>query len=164
MATRLFHDDWWGRGEPICIKAVPWTDFDTTGTIRNISFKNITAQSENGVMIYGWQPGLIDQILFENVRIELSKWSKWPGGQLDLRPSRGPNNGYENGVCKHPTSGFNLHNAGEVILRDCQVTWSGDLPDYFQHALQYDHVDKLILENFSGEAAFPDRYEAIAGS
>ncbi len=162
METRLFHDDWWGRGEPIYIKATPWTEFEDTGVIRNIRFSNIIAHSENGVLIYGWKPGLIDNIQFENVHIEISKWTKWPGGQLDLRPSRGPNNGYDHSIRHHPTSGFQFHNAGTVILRNCQVTWSGDLPDYFRHALQYHHIDQLVVDNFVGEAAFPERYPAIA--
>ncbi|MBI4927415.1 MAG: glycoside hydrolase family 28 protein, partial [Anaerolineae bacterium] len=163
VETRIFHDDWWGCGEPIYIKASPWTDMDSCGQIRNIRLTNILAHSENGVLVYGWKPGLIDQILFENVHLQLDKWSKWKGGKLDLRPNPGAHNGYNQGVIEHPTSAFMLYNAGSITLRNCQVSWKNK-PSYFHHAVQYAQVKDLRLEHFNGEAADPDRYAAIEQS
>jgi polygalacturonase len=105
VETRLFQETWWGNGEPIYITAIPWTSEYSIGHVRNIRFSNVLCRSENGVFIEGWQPGLIDGVLLENVRVELDKWSKWPGGRHDIRPSP-----EENSLPEHPTSGF-LHQA-----------------------------------------------------
>lgn len=78
VETRYFHEKWWGRGEPIYITAIPWTAEHAIGKVKHIRFQNILCRSENGVYIHGWTPGLIDDLLLENVRVELDKWSSWP--------------------------------------------------------------------------------------
>lgn len=155
VETRLFHEDWWGMAEPIYITAIPWTAQHGIGHVRHIRFSNILCRSENGVFIKGWDKSLIDDILLENVRVELDKWSKWPGGRQDIRPCPG------GGLLDHPTSGFYIENAQNVTLRNCEVVWGKNLPEYFRHALDYRNVDNLALENFKGQAAFPEKYGAI---
>ncbi len=156
IETRIFHDRWWGKGEPIYVVAIPWTEEHGIGRVRNIRFNNILCRSENGVFIYGCDQDRIDGILLENVRVELDKWSKWPGGLHDLRPSP-----YKPEIYEHPTAGFFLKNARNVTLRNCEVAWGENIPDYFRHALESHNVENLKLENFKGESAHPDLYEAM---
>ncbi len=156
VETRLFHDRWWGRGEPIYITAIPWTEKHKIGHVRHVRFVNILCRSENGAFIQGWEPGLIEDILLENVRIELDKWSRWEGGQQDIRPSPGE------GILLHPTTGFYFKNARDITVRNCQVAWAReDLPVYYGHALESHQVENLVLENFKGTAAHPEQEEAI---
>lgn len=146
IETRIFHDRWWGRGEPIYVKVTPWTEKDQVGQTRNVRFQNIRARSENGVLVHGYEADNINGVEFENVHIELAKWSKWAGGQLDLRPCPGEMDGYGAGVFKHPTYGFFLRKAKNVLLRNCSVTRKGELPDYFKDSLQVEEVEGLKLE------------------
>lgn len=155
VETRLFHDDWWGRGEPIYICAVPWTNDIPMGTVRQIRFSNILCKGENGIFIYGWEQNTIQDILFENVQIELNKWSKIPGGRQDIRPCEGE------GMPEHPYSGVFIRNAQHVTLRNCEVRWGDQRPDYYHHALEAINVADLKLEQFKGEAAHPERHPAI---
>ncbi len=155
VETRIFHDKWWGRGEPIYISAIPWTAQTGIGRVRHIRFVNVLARGENGAVIYGWQPGLIEDILLENVHIEVDKWSRWPGGQLDLRPTPGPE------LPHRPTAGFLIENARHVTLRHCEVVWGAARPDYWGHALEAHAAEHLAVENFKGEAAHPQRFAAI---
>ncbi|HKB90657.1 MAG TPA: glycosyl hydrolase family 28 protein [Opitutaceae bacterium] len=148
IETRIFHDRWWGRGEPIFVKVLPWTENDRVGQTRNIRFQNIRARSENGILVHAQSSDRIDRIEFDNVHIELAKWSKWAGGQLDLRPCPGAKDGYESGVFAHPTYGFLLQRATDVTLRNCSVTWSGEPPEYFRDGLLAEEVDGLTLEAF----------------
>ena len=150
IETRHFHDRWWGCGEPIYVKVLPWTEKDSVGTTRNIRFQNIRAKSENGILVHGATPENLQGIEFENVHIKLAKWSKWPGGLLDLRPCPGEQDGYGSGVFKHPTYGFILQKAKGVTLRNCSVTWEGKLPDYFKDALLVAEVEDLTLDGFKG--------------
>lgn len=146
IETRIFHDRWWGRGEPIYVKVSPWTDKDRVGRTRNVRFQNIRARSENGVLVQGHEPEHIDGLEFENVHIRLGKWSKWPGGQLDLRPGPGEHDGYGSGVFAHPTHGWILRKAKNVTLRNCSVTMEDNLPDYFKDPLLVEQVEGLRLE------------------
>ena len=155
VETRIFHERWWGRGEPIYISAIPWTENHKIGHVRHVRFVNVLCRSENGAFIQGWEPGLIDDILLENVRIELDKWSHWPGGQQDIRPAPGE------GLFEHPTAGFYFKNARNITVRNCQVSWAPNLPEYYGHALESHQVDNLVLENFRGAAAHPERDEAL---
>ncbi|MEV4009873.1 glycoside hydrolase family 28 protein [Nonomuraea angiospora] len=153
VETRLFDTGWWGRGEPIVVKAFPW--HDRVGTIRNVRFRNILARSENGAYIAAERPGLISGVVLEGVRIELARWSKWPGGELDRRPY-----GQGQEIVAHPTSGVHIDTASDVTLRDCEIVW-GDRPDHFAHAVEAIRADGLVIEGLRGEAAHPDRYEAV---
>ncbi len=155
VETRIFHEAWWGRGEPIYITAIPWTNDHKIGHVRNIRFSNILCRSENSVLVEGWREGLISNILFENVRVEIDQWSKWPGGRFDLRPTPGE------GLPEHDTPGFYLRNASDVTLRNCEVVWGANRQDYFQHALEAHHVNGLNLENFKGSHAHPETGVAI---
>jgi hypothetical protein len=150
VETRYFHDRWWGRGEPIYITAFPWTAGQAVGRVRRIRFKNVLCRSENGVYIHGWQAGLIDDILLEDVRVELDKWSRWPAGQADIRPNPGE------GILQQPTAGFAIRNAGRVVLRNCEAVFAPGLPESYRHAVEAHQVDDLVLENFRGSAARPD--------
>jgi len=162
IETRLFHPAWWGRGEPIYVVAIPWTREDTIGAIRHVRFANILCRGENGVFVYGWTPDKIQDLAFDNVRVEVDKWTEFAGGQQDLRPYPGEDC-TQNILVTHPTAGFYLKNATDVALRNCSVAWGPNRQEYFHHALEYDGVKGLVLEGFRSESAWPGKYAAVAG-
>jgi polygalacturonase len=150
VETRRFHHDWWGSGEPIVVSAVPWDNQRGIGHVRNIRFSNILCRSENGVYVEGWTPEQVENILFDNVRLELARWSKWPGDRYDRRPC--PAEWYHDpdlGFLHHPTVGFLLRKARSVTLRNCQVAWTGAQDAEKPRALATEEVYDLVLENFT---------------
>jgi len=153
VETRHFSDDWWGHGEPIYVSAFPW--HDKVGRICNVRFRNILARSENGVFISASSQDKIDGVVLDNVRIELDRWSSWPGGEYDRRP-------FESGeqIYQQRTSGFHIDTASDVTLRNCEVVW-GSRPDNFSHAIEAIDVSGLSVEGFRGEAAHPDSDAAV---
>ena len=151
IETRLFHDRWWGRGEPIYVKVAPWTEKDSVGQTRNVRFQNIRARSENGILVHGQENENIKGVEFENVHIELAKWSKYPGGRLDLRPCPGANDGYSSGVVEHSTYAWLLKKAQQVTLRNCSASYSGEKPENVKGALSFENIEGLRLENFRDE-------------
>ncbi len=155
VETRLFDSDWWGRAEPIYVCLAPWEITDRIGHVRHVRFSNILCKGENGIFVYASEADHIHDIVFDNVRMEMNKWSKWEGGRQDIRPCVG------DGLPTHANSAFYLHNADGVILRDCHAAWGNNRPDYYQRALEAINVKHLKLENFDGEAAHPDRYAAV---
>jgi hypothetical protein len=158
VETRLFHNKWWGHGEPIYITAIPWDAERRIGRVRHVRFSNVLARSENGVFIMGWPSAVVEDILLENVRVELERWSSWPGGKQDIRPHPGGDM-----LLEQPTSGFFIQDARQVTLRNCEVVWGGEgaQPAEFRHALETHHVEGLSIENFHGESAHPETYPAI---
>jgi polygalacturonase len=147
IETTTYAEPWWGRGEPIHIGVFPW--HDEVGAVRNVRFVNILARAENGVNIAAVEPGHIDGVLLENVRIELDKRSDEPGGLFDRRPFSGTPDLYP-----HPVSGFYVENAANVVVRHCEVAWAST-QEYFAHALEAVAAPGLVVDGLRGEAAFP---------
>ena len=154
IETRLFDTRWWGRGEPIYVAAFPWHD-NAVGRIRNVRFLNILARSENGAYIAGYKPELVEGIVLDNVRIELDRWSHWPGGEYDRRPFDAGE-----GIYAHPTSGIHIDTARDVTVRDCEIAWGQNRPGAFRHALEAINAEGLTIDNLRGESADP-AYEAV---
>lgn len=147
IQTRIFHELWWGRGEPIYINSTAWRNAHGVGRIRHVRILNVLAQSENGAMIYAQHPGYVEDVLLENIRVEINKTSKWSGARQDLRPCEGE------GMPQMPTNGFTLHNAHNVTLRNCEVAWGEHCPEYYHKAISAEGVKGLRLEGFKGEDA-----------
>lgn len=161
VESSLYDDVWWGKAEPIYITAYkrkPGNAKDANwrfakgqlvgkvGTVRNITFRNIIATSENGIYV-GGEPGKIDGILFDGVRVTINKTSKYKGGVYDLRPSDTV------GMLEVGTSGFYLDGASNVQLLNCSVEWGANKPNYFKHALYANQINGLMLSGFSGRSA-----------
>lgn len=136
VETRLFDDGWWGRGEPIYVSSTPWhTD---GGHVRNVRFRNILARSENGVFIEAVEPGSIDGVTIEGLRLELDSWSGRTGGTYDRRPI-----GEGEGIFERVNAAFYIANAGGVELRDCVVIWPETRPGWFGDLIDQSGSDVL---------------------
>jgi polygalacturonase len=165
IESRLFGDVWWGKAEPVYVTAyrrqagnapdANWRfakgqTVGKVGEVRNIQFTNMTAQSENGIFI-GGEKGKISDIRFSGINLKIEKTTQYKGGQYDLRPSD------TEGIKTADTSGFHFENAENIRLNNCRVTWGAMKADYFGHAIYADGVDKLLINGFEGESAFPEK-------
>lgn len=123
IGTRLFHKDvFWGMAEPIAITVLRRKEDTKVGHIRNIRFSNILCESENGILIYGEKPGLIEGIRFDGVSVHLRKATDYEKGRHDLRPTIGP---VATGA---GLAHIHAHNAANVSFRDCRFTADEDMP------------------------------------
>ncbi len=142
IGTRLFRKDmFWGMAEPIAITVLRRKADTQVGTVRNIRFSNILCESENGILIYGEQPGLIEDICFEGVSVRLRKETDYETGRHDLRPTIGPT------ATDEGLSHIHIHNAARVQFRNCR--WTADETMAAQHCIA-ENCTSLILEE--GEA------------
>ena len=156
FVSRYYSAPWWGRGEAISFTAIQRTNTVPLGTLRNIVVQNVTGRAENSVRIDGSPASLIREVRLEDVSVTLNRWTKYPGGLFDNRPTM-----VIEPIETHGNPGFSIRNADRVTLRDCSVHWGGDLPDYFTSALEATNVTGLRLTGFKGNAAHPDRDAAI---
>ena len=116
IGTRLFKDMFWGQAEPIAITALQRKPETPVGTIRNVRFSNILCESENGILIYGQRPGLIENIRFDNISLHLKRETDYKMGIHDLRPTFGPLS------TQAGLAHIHAHNAANIRFRDCQWT------------------------------------------
>jgi hypothetical protein len=148
---------WWGWGEPISVTAWPRTEDGVVGTLRNLRFRRITGRAENCIRIDGTEANPVRDVLLEDIDMTVDRWTKFPGGFFDDRPTAPSMPGLE----PHRTPVYFLRNAANVTLRTCKAHWGANRQDSFSYALEAVHVKELKLENFEGVAAFPDRDPAI---
>jgi hypothetical protein len=148
---------WWGSGEAISITAWPRTVEGKVGRLRNVRLHNIHGLAENSVRIDGLKEQPIEDVLLDKVDITIDRWTKYPGGRFDNRPSPGLD-----GLEVHGTPVFSLRNAKNVTLQDCTARWGSNRQPYFTYALEAENVQELKMERFTGEAASPATQQAVA--
>ncbi len=154
IQTRIYDPAWWGRGTPIDVVVTPWNDVTKAGVVRDVRFSNIDARGENGIVVYGYGPGMIENVTFDRVAVHIDKTTSYAGGHQDFRPA--PTNEFP----EMTTSGFLLRNASGVTLRDCRVTWGEHRPDYYRHAIDAQGIASLDVRDFVGESANPAKWPA----
>ena len=82
--TKIYAGAWWGKGEPIVLCAA-----DSTGIIRHISFRGITAETENPILICGKDGNVTDITLSDcDIRVRRGKTNPYFMDKLDLQPNR----------------------------------------------------------------------------
>lgn len=186
IETRLFDDHYWGKAEPVHISVsrrfrrdateLPdWNPENRLGSVWGIIFSNLICQSENGIVIYGEKTGGedfgVEDVLLQNIQLNIRKWTKWPGGEFDLRPHGGPLGGVMRGIKEGKTdpgvvardfSGVLVENARGVTLSEVTVHWGAELPDYYRHALEAVNSPLLELDSFRAGSPHPGRSEAIS--
>jgi len=148
---------WWGWGEPVSITAWPRIVQGKVGSLKNIRLRNIKGRGENSVRIDGQRDQPIEDVLLENIDMTIDRWTKYPGGRFDNRPTPPAMEGLE----VHGTPVFSIRNATKVIVKGCTARWGEHREDYFTHALQAENVKGLSIEHFTGEAAHPGKQKAI---
>ena len=145
--SRMFSENWWGSGEAIMVRAAAW--HDGVGRIRGVRFRNVIAHGEAGVVVWAERDGLISDVRFDGVGVELSRTTDWPS-RRDLRPAA------TGGGPHHvEVPGFYLHRATDIRVRDSDVSWAGDRRDDYGSALVAEHTPGLVLDGFRGNAARP---------
>jgi polygalacturonase len=137
VETRLFHPDWWGAAEPIYVTALPRTNETRLGTLRNVRFTNIICRGENGAIMHGTAASPPRDVLLENVKISLDRWTGEVGERQDLRPAYGA------GLSRRPTTGVYGRHLRDVVLHRVTVERGGP----FRSAQALDFESVVGLEN-----------------
>jgi polygalacturonase len=157
IETRLQADKWWGAGEPVHISHFPRNADTKLGHVRQVRFHNILARGENGIYLRGCEGHPIEDVVFDNVRLEVGKTGDQAGGFYDDRPNGDLPGGGFAGIYTNTIAGIHADFVRGLTLRDTQVVWGERLADYYGPALACRHVDGLQLERFTGKSARPGK-------
>ena len=143
ITTRYYDPSWWGRAEPIYVSTCPRDSCSKEGSISNVLFVNITADSENGVFLSGSKGGVLSNLRFVNVNFTYRRWTKYAGGRLDYRPGC-------QGLVNHSSAGILMENINGLEVENVNMRWADDrskrwnIPFDFRPATVYN----LSLLNF----------------
>jgi hypothetical protein len=157
IETRLQPAKWWGAAEPIHVSHFPRAADTKLGHVRHIRFTGILCKGESGIYLRGCEQQPIEDVVFDNVRVEIAKTGDVPGGFYDDRPNGFLPGGEFKGIYTNTIAGIGAEYVRGLTLRDTRVVWSGRLPDYYGAALETRHVEGLQLEQFSGKSARPGK-------
>jgi hypothetical protein len=151
IRTQLYRGHWWGKAEPIHISALAMNKDQPIGRVSDVQFHNITADAEDGVVLYAAEPGLIQNVQLDNLKLTLrgSSLQADYGGNIDLRPALEP----PLRLFKHDIAGVFAHGVDHLQLRNFDMNWSGSLPDFFSHAIECENFTDVLIDGLRGAAA-----------
>jgi hypothetical protein len=148
LVSQYYSDPWWGRGEAISFTAIPRTPATRLGRLRDITVENVTGQAENSVRVNGSPQSVITDVRFKNVYVEFSRWTKYPGGVYDNRPTQ-----VLEPFEKHAADGFNLRFVQHFSLVNCTAHWNDQENGGFAHAIAAAHAHDVTVSDFTGDSS-----------
>jgi polygalacturonase len=147
FVSRYHSDPWWGHGEAISFTAIPRNADTKLGRLQSVLVQNVTGRAENSVRINGTPQSRIENVRLENVALQFRRWTEYPGGVYDNRPTK-----VLTPIEAHPTDGFNLRYVDGVALVNCTARWTGTAPVQGQPSLDAENVSGLEIANFQGDS------------
>ena len=150
IETHLRTGDWWGNAEPIHISAVRGKDSVKLGKIKHLLFENIICKGESGMIIYGSDESIIEDILFSHVRFELadSKLNEVAGGNIDLRGSS-----LQKSLFERDIPGLYAQYIKRLRINDFQLEWTGMPMPYFTNGIEVKFFEDVEIRDFEGTAS-----------
>ena len=97
--------------------------------------------------ICGTPASRIDSVQLKNVTVKLDRWTKYPGGVYDNRPTK-----VLEPIEKHATDGISLRCADNVVLDHCTITGSASRALGYGESVRGEDVSALAITGFSGES------------
>jgi polygalacturonase len=151
ISNRIHSGHWWGKGESIHISAIQDTKDGKAGTIDNIRFRNITAQSEAGIVIYGTPGSTISNIYLEDIKLRIGKgeYTETYGGNFDLRPAWP----LSTALFSHDIPGIYAGFVNNLTVRNFQLTWDEGLPEFFTEAVYAENFNGIKLDGIDSNPA-----------
>ena len=139
--SRYHSDPWWGRGEAVSFTALPRNAQTKLGQLHDVLVQNVTGRAENSIRVNGTEGSHIKNVRLENVKVTFGRWTKYPGGVFDNRPTKvlTPVE-----TCTNPA--FSLRWVDGVILKNCHAKWEPNSPAYLAGQIASEHVTELKSE------------------
>jgi len=150
IETHIRTGDWWGNGEPIHISAVRGKDSVQLGHVKHVLFQNIICTGENGMLLYGSDESMLEDISFDHIRFELtdSKLNDVAGGNVDLRGSS-----LQKSLFERDIPGFYAQYIKGLRINDFQLQWTDTRMPFFTNAIELNHFEDVEIKDFKGSGS-----------
>ena len=147
FVARYHSNPWWGRGEAISFTAIPRTADTQLGRLQDVLVQNVSGRAENSVRINGSPQSRIANVRLERVALKLARWTQYPGGVYDNRPTKAIA-----ALEVHACDGFNLRFVEGVTVAGCSVDWGRNPPAGAGAALAAEAAAAVRLFGFHGDS------------
>jgi hypothetical protein len=99
-------------------------------------------------VIWSHELGRIEDVTLDRVRLHVRQGplGKSYGGNIDLRPAFDP----RWAIFRHDLAGVFCHGANGLMLRQIDLRWGDDLPEYHTHGLWCEETSRLVIDGFRG--------------
>lgn len=152
IETRLYKGKWWGKGEPIHISVIPEFENERRARVlRNVTFSNITATGDHGIVLYAEGQSTLEHVVFDNCRLMLRRGPLQEsfGGNFDLRPFWDS----ARKVFEHDIPALYACGVKALMLRNMSVNWDEGLPAFVRHAFEIENFEEVTIDGFRGRQA-----------
>ncbi|WP_263376686.1 glycoside hydrolase family 28 protein [Granulicella aggregans] len=164
IRTHLIPGGWWGKAEPIYIAVQPCdASAPCEPRVRKVTFSNITAEAENGILFWGAPETPITGVELNGIRLHMVSpdpdLADSIGGNLDLRwTAIVP----RDGIIKSDIPALYGKHVDGLRIRDMQIDWANTMPDYFTDGLRLEEFKDLTVDDFTGRQGATRNSAAIA--
>jgi hypothetical protein len=152
LRTHLIPGGWWGKAEPIYIAVQPCdVGAPCEPRVRNVTFSNITAEAENGILFWGAEGTAISGVELSGIRLHMIApepgLAYSVGGNLDLRwTATRP----QDGIIKSDIPAFYGKHVDGLRIRDMRIDWASAMPTYFTDGIRMENFKDLSIDDYSG--------------
>ncbi len=147
VRCRLYRGNWWGKAEPILLSSAagPWSK-GQRGRIRNISFKNLTLEGQQGIVVAGSVDSEIEDISFGGIHLALKDGPlvRAFGGNFDFRMTRDEHLN----VFKHDIPALYSGYVRNLSIRNMVVSRDATLAVFFRDGLCVENYDGLTVDAY----------------
>jgi hypothetical protein len=154
MRTRLILGHWWGKAEPIYIAVSPCQPDQCKGEVRDVTFSNITAEAESGILIYGAENSVISGLTLDRIRLKIiapdPAIARSMGGNFDLRWTA---RNLQEAIFKHDIPAVYCRYVQNFHVHGLELQWGDNLPDYFSDGIRCEQFHDINIDQFEGRQA-----------
>lgn len=165
MRTKLILGHWWGKAEPIYIAVSPCEKAECKGGVRDVTFSNITAEAESGILIYGTENNPIVGLTLDRIRLKIiapePAIARSMGGNFDLRWTA---RNLHEAIFKHDIPAVYCRWLQNFHVHGLELQWGENLPDYFSDGIHCEQFRDVTIDQFEGRQAQTNTGAALSFS
>jgi hypothetical protein len=154
MRTKLILGHWWGKAEPIFIAVSPCEKAECKGGVRDVTFSNITAEAESGILIYGAENDPIIGLTLDRIRLKIIApepvVARSMGGNFDLRWTA---RNLHEAIFKHDIPAVYCRWLQKFHIHGLALQWGENMPDYFSDGIHCEQFRDVTIDQFEGRQA-----------
>lgn len=152
IETHQFTGDWWGKAEPIFMAVRLDHSSGEKAAISDVRFTNITADAEDGIIMYGTRRNVIKDVTLDHIRLRIKGGvhADAVGGNFDLR---GMGASPDSLLFKHDIPGMYCRHVDGLHVKDFTLEWADSLPGYFSNGIYCKYFHDVVIDGFDGRQA-----------
>lgn len=154
MRTRLIGGHWWGKAEPIYLAVSPCAPAECKGGVHDVTFSNINAEAESGILIYGAENDMVSGLTLDRVHLKIiapdPDLSSAVGGNFDLRWTA---RNLEEAIFKHDIPAMYCRWVEKLHVNGLELQWGDGVPEYFSDGIECEQFRNIAIDHFEGRQA-----------